>query len=115
LLSWHTAPIPTIDNLTAMPAAAPRLHPRVLARLERLERSDLHYAEIRRGLVVLARELGVPPPSYEHVRRLAKQRRLARVPEGEVLRVVVGVALGTRHGNELLHAVRTGESRRETA
>jgi hypothetical protein len=34
--------------------------------------------------------------------------------EATILRVALGVALGTRHGNELLHAVRTAETRGAT-
>lgn len=92
-----------------MPAAAPRLDPRLIECLERLERKNLPYAEIRRALVVRARELVVPPPSYEHVRRLAKEQRLDREAEPAILPVAIGVALGTRHGNELLTAIRESE------
>jgi hypothetical protein len=100
-----------------MPLAAPRLDPRLLERLERLARSGQSVAEVRRALVALALDLGVPPPSYEHVRRLVTTRRIERESERELLPIVVGVATGTRHGNELLHAVRYGPppSRRKSA
>jgi hypothetical protein len=91
-----------------VPAAAPRLDPRLLDRLERLARRDMAYAEVRRSLVVRAGELGVAPPSYEHVRRLVKALRAERSVENERFRIVIGVALGTRHGNELVRALRDG-------
>jgi len=95
-----------------VPIAAPRLDPRLIDRLERLARKDLSHAEIRRSLVVRASELGIPPPSYEHVRRLVLARRLERESESGTLPVALAVAIGTSHGNELLHAVRDGSARK---
>jgi hypothetical protein len=91
-----------------MPAAAPRLDPRLIDRLENLARKELSYAEIRRMLVVRATELGLPPPSYEHIRRLVLTCRAQRESEAEMLPLALAVALGTSHGNELLSAVRGG-------
>jgi hypothetical protein len=91
-----------------VPAAAPRLDHRLADLLERLARSDASYAEIRRGVVARARELGIPPPSYEHVRRRVTRYRVARELEPTILPVAAGVALGTRHGNELVRALRDG-------
>ena len=68
----------------------------------------MSYAEIRRSLVVRATELGLPAPSYEHVRRLVHTCRAERDAESEVLQVALGVAVGTHHGNELLNAIRDG-------
>src|SRR5437588_6405845 len=61
--------------------AAPRLDPRLLEALERFERWTRSVAEIRRSLVRLAHSLGLPPPSYEHVRRLVRARRIRRAEQ----------------------------------
>jgi hypothetical protein len=89
-----------------MPAAAPRLDPRLLERLERLARKEVSYADVRRLLVAHALELGVPPPSYEHVRRLVKASRSERESDPGVLPIALEVAIGLRHGNELVDAMR---------
>jgi hypothetical protein len=90
----------------AVPSAAPRLDPRLVDRLESLARSPASFAEIRRELVARALDLEIPPPSYEHVRRLVTRHRLER--EATIVPIVVGVALGARHGNELVNALRDG-------
>jgi hypothetical protein len=97
-----------------MTAAAPRLHPQLVERLERLARSQATVADIRRALVVLARELNVPPPSYEHVRRLVLRRRqeIEVASESAVVPDVLKVAVGAEHGNELLRVARGGRRRR---
>jgi hypothetical protein len=89
-------------------ASAPRLDERLIEQLERLAPSDATAAEIRRRLVSRARELEIPPPSYEHVRRLVAAHRLEREIElaSAVLPTVVDVALGVKHGNELLRVAR---------
>ncbi|MDQ3381150.1 MAG: hypothetical protein M3546_12680 [Actinomycetota bacterium] len=92
-----------------MPLSAPRLDRRLLERLENLERSDLSFAEIRRSLVVLARELDIPPPSYENVRRLATRRRIERELTAEIRALALSVALGTRHPADLLVALKSAE------
>jgi hypothetical protein len=97
-----------------MPVSAPRLDPRLLQRLEYLERSDLSFAEIRRSLVVRARELGIPPPSYEHVRRLAGRRRIEREITADIRALALGVATGSRHPADLLVALKSAELRDQT-
>ncbi len=94
-----------------MPASAPRLDPRLVERLERLERSDLSFAEIRRRLVIRARELEIPPPSYEHVRRLAWRSRIERESNAEIRALALEVAIGSRHPGYLLAALRSAELR----
>jgi hypothetical protein len=89
-----------------MPAAAPRLHPALVERLERLARSEMSFAEIRRAVVTRARELDVPPPSYEHVRRIVTSLRMDAAEAHELRDIALGVALGTKHGNELVYAMR---------
>jgi hypothetical protein len=97
-----------------MTAAAPRLDPRLRARLEKLARSTATAAEIRRALVSQARDLAIPAPSYEHVRRLVALRRieLEERHQTAVLPVVLRVALGAEHGNEALRVARGGRVRR---
>lgn len=98
-----------------MVAAAPRLDPRLLDELDALARSAANAAEIRRALVLQARKLDVPPPSYEHVRRLVTLVRLEIAEEdeqaSEVLPVALRAAVGLEHGNEILRVAR-GERRR---
>jgi len=80
-----------------MVQAAPRLDPRIVAALERLERSYSSIAEIRRALGVQARALGLAPPSYEHVRRLVRARQAEREAAGPgVTAVAVDVAFRAR-------------------
>ena len=97
-----------------MVAAAPRLDARVLRRLESLASEATSVAEIRRALVVTSREIGVAPPSYEHVRRLVIERRaiIAEARDADVLPLIVDVALGVQHGNELVRVARGGRARR---
>ena len=65
-------------------------------------------------MVVTAREIGVPPPSYEHVRRLVREARAVMEEEGEsdILPLIVDVALGIEHGNELKRVARGGRRHR---
>ena len=96
-----------------MTVSAPRLDARIVERLERLASGSSSPAEIRRVLVVQARELRLAPPCYEHVRRLVTLRRLEASLEREsaILPLIVDVALGVEHGTELLRVAR-GERRR---
>ena len=97
-----------------MPVSAPRLDPRLLTELEELERRDLSFAEIRRGLVARSRELEIPPPSYEHVRRLAWRLRIERESTAEFRALALGVAIGARHPGYLLAALKSAELRDST-
>src|SRR5687768_971170 len=84
-----------------MPAAAPRLDPQLLARLERLARKEVPYAEVRRLLVAHARELGVPPPEL-------RARQASREGIAIGARVGSGRASGrTRGGGRLAPSQRT--------
>jgi hypothetical protein len=93
--------------------SAPRLDARLVRHLYTLARTDRTFAEIRRELTGLAVELRVPPPSYEHVRRLVTLERLdlEAARESAILPVVVDVMLGREHGNELLRVARGGRRR----
>jgi hypothetical protein len=93
-------------------AAAPRLDRQLIELLEALARKPGSAAEIRRALVVRARELDIPPPSYEHVRRLVSLARLElEATKSDVLPVLIDVAIGMEHGSELVRVAR-GERRR---
>jgi hypothetical protein len=95
-----------------MTPAAPRLHQQLIELLEALAQGQASVAEVRRALVVRARELDTPPPSYEHVRRLVSLTRLEleAIPKSDVLPVLIDVALGLEHGSELVRVAR-GERR----
>jgi hypothetical protein len=92
------------------------LDERLIDHLEHLARGSATPAEIRRALVVRSRELGIPPPSYEHVRRLVALIRIEMeiVRESDVLPVILRVAVGAEHGNELLRVARGERRRRPT-
>jgi len=82
----------------------------LIARLEQLAHGNATAAEIRRALVARSRELDIPPPSYEHVRRLVLGRRIETetARESAVLPVVLRAAVGLEHGNEVLRVARGG-------
>jgi hypothetical protein len=62
-----------------MPLFAPRIPPRLLGALLRIEDPRLSIAEVHRRLRPEARRLGLPRPSYERVRVLLKTFRLLRL------------------------------------
>jgi class 3 adenylate cyclase len=76
-------------------SSAPRISPRLLKALERIDDGELTIAEIRRRVGAEADRLGLPRPSYERVRELVHEsRRLrARVTTGDVL---LGIAFRSR-------------------
>ena len=67
--------------------SAPRLSPRLLDAIVRIDDGSMPIAEIRRRVGREAERLGLPRPSYERVRELVHEsRRLrSRVTTGEVL------------------------------
>jgi hypothetical protein len=78
-----------------VPRFAPRLSPRLVAAIERLDDGKISYAELRRLVGAEADRLDLPRPSYERVRTLAQDLRTKRaeITTGEVL---VDVALRLR-------------------
>jgi hypothetical protein len=62
--------------------SASRLTPELLALLTRLARGDLGAADIHREVGALARQLGVPRPSYERTRQLVGELRLEPLVPG---------------------------------
>jgi hypothetical protein len=61
-----------------VPDSAPRLSPRLLAALERIDDGKLPIAELRRRVGTEAERLGLARPSYERVRILAHEHRARR-------------------------------------
>jgi hypothetical protein len=57
---------------------APRVSPRLLAAIERLDDGKMPFAELRRLVGDEADRVGVPRPSYERVRTPAHELRAAR-------------------------------------
>ncbi len=76
-----------------MYAAAPRLDPRLLATIDRLDDSSLPIAETYRRCRGVAAELGIPRPSYErvrlHVQEVRRERERARVARETILAVLL--------------------------
>jgi hypothetical protein len=63
-------------------SVAPRLDPRLVAALARLDRRDQSIAETNRRLGAVARDLKVPRPSYEQVRTVIHALRRGRRDPG---------------------------------
>jgi hypothetical protein len=61
-----------------MPAAAPRYDPRLLAAVRRLDDENAPIAETCRRVGDAAAALGLPRPSYVHLRRIVKADRELR-------------------------------------
>jgi hypothetical protein len=78
-----------------MPACAPRISPRLLDALVRVDNRSLPIAEVSRRVGAEADRLGLPRPSYERVRVLVHElRRLRRGPS--TASILVDVALRAR-------------------
>jgi hypothetical protein len=78
-----------------MLAFAPRISPKLLRALDRLDDRWLPIAEVNRRLGAEAERLGLPRPSYQRVRVLLHQlRRMRRQPT--TLGVLWDVALRAR-------------------
>jgi hypothetical protein len=76
-------------------AFAPRLSPRLLAALARLDDRRIPIAEVNRRLGAEAERLGLRRPSYQRVRELVHQlRRLRKGPS--TVRVLAEVAWRVR-------------------
>ena len=89
-----------IDDNPDIANCAPRLHPLLLAALERLARRDLSAAEACRRLGALAMELELTQPSYQTVRvLLAESRRRGSRPT--TAQVLFEIAARTRSPHAL--------------
>lgn len=76
-----------------MYAAAPRLDPRLLAAIARLDDSSLPIAETYRRCRGAAADLGIPRPSYErvrlHLQEVRREGERARVARETILAVLL--------------------------
>ena len=85
-------------------AFAPRISPRLLRALDRLDDPRLAIAEINRRLGAEAERLGLPRPSYQRVRELLHRlRSLRRQPTTS--RVLLEIAFRARPPEALLDHV----------
>jgi len=80
---------------------APRISPRLRAEIERLADASLSAAEITRAVGAKAERLGLRRPSYEQVRKLAREhRRRPRPPS--TTDVLLDVAFRVRPPNAIV-------------
>jgi len=84
-----------------VPDSAPRLSPRLLAALERIDDGNLPIAELRRRVGAEAERLGLARPSYERVRILAHEHR-ARLAATTTSDVLLDVAMRVRPPEAIL-------------
>jgi hypothetical protein len=75
---------------------APRISPRLLEALVRLDDKRVPIAEINRRLGAEAERLGLPRPSYQRVRVLVHQSRRLRRSRPTTASVLVDVAFRVR-------------------
>jgi hypothetical protein len=75
-----------------MTASAPRIHPVLVAALERLDRRRRPIAETHRRLGAIADVLGLPRPSYQRTRELVHEHR-RRTLTPSAGRILLEVAL----------------------
>jgi hypothetical protein len=95
-----------------MVVSAPRLSPRLLDVLRRVDDGRRPIAEVWREVGAAAERLGLPRPSYERVRLLVKEERRRRAVPGTA-EVLVDIALRTRPPDALLdHLSGVGVPRR---
>lgn len=78
-----------------MTASAPRYDPRLLRAIRRLDDESLSIAEVCRRVGAAAEKIGVPRPSYVHVRRIVLSER-ARAAELREIRNEALVGLVAR-------------------
>jgi len=90
-----------------VPSLAPRISPRLLAELARIDEKAVPIAEVNRRLGAAAERLELPRPSYQRVRVLVHElRRVRREPRTRD--VLIEVALRARPFEALLdHAAGT--------
>lgn len=80
-------------SLVGVYAAAPRLDPRLLAAIARIDDSSLPIADTYRRCRSVAADLGIPRPSYErvriHVNEVRRRRERARAARETILAVAL--------------------------
>jgi hypothetical protein len=77
-----------------MVCLAPRLSPRLLSAIERIDDGELAIAEVWRRVRAEAATLDVPAPSYERVRSLVREHRRCE-QQPTTAAVLAAVALRT--------------------
>ena len=85
-----------------MPAFAPRISPRLLKALSRLDDRTLPFAEINRRLGGEAERLRLPRPSYQRVRVLILELRRTRRRRPTTAQVLLEIDLRARPPEALL-------------
>jgi hypothetical protein len=75
-----------------VPSSSPRIDPRLVAALSRLDRDRQPVAELHRKLGDVAQHLGLAQPSYESVRLLVRDLRKDRAVPG-IGEVLLDIAL----------------------
>jgi hypothetical protein len=95
-----------------VPNFAPRISPRLLKALERIDDGTMPVAELRRRVGAEADRLGLPRPSYERVRQLARESRRLRA-QITTTEVLLDVAYRVRQPEAVLdHVSGVGVQRR---
>ena len=79
-----------------MVLAAPRISPRLLAALARLDDTTVPIAEVSRRVGAEADRLGLPRPSYQRLRVLVHELRDEREPEPGYGAVLFDIAARVR-------------------
>jgi hypothetical protein len=79
-----------------MAASAPRYDPRLLAAIRRLDDKSEPIAQTCRRVGDAADSLGLPRPSYVHVRRIVKAERLRAEETAGLVGDLIGDALAGR-------------------
>ena len=74
----------------SVPQSAPRYDERLLRAIRRLDDESLPIAEVCRRVGERAERLGVPRPSYVHVRRIVRDERERRAELREIRNEVLG-------------------------
>ena len=88
-----------------MPAFAPRISPRLIDALARLDDDQMPIAEVHRRLGLEAERLGLMRPSYQRVRELVHELRRIRRQRPTTASVLVDVALRVRPPEAVLDHV----------
>jgi len=95
-------------------ASAPRYDPRILASIRRLDDTSESIAQTCRKVGEAAEALGLPRPSYVHLRRIVKAER-QRAETAELVGDLIGDVLGGRAPRlgSALEQAREAEARAE--
>jgi len=92
-------------NASGVTHAAPRIDPRLVFVIERLDRLGGPIADTNRRVGVVAEWLGVPRPSYEQVRTIVHAARKRRLASPGIGRVLLDVSLRARPPEHVLDAL----------